>query len=80
MSLFYSRTNSASQADYTKSPKSPHIGPPPPPTGGAFKPVPPPKPKNYRPPIQSAGQMNPNTWDNGVNFFSSVLNNCNTFL
>lgn len=68
----YSRNNSTSQADYNKSPKSAHIGPP---TGGngnmnpaagnvPFKPVPPPKPKNYRPPIQ--GHMNASGhWDNG---------------
>lgn len=30
-----------------------------------FKPVPPPKPKNYRPPIQG-GQINSSSWDNGV--------------
>lgn len=67
MLWLFSRTNSASQADYTKSPKIAHIGAPPPLPGGAFKPVPPPKPKNYRPPIQGAGQMNSNAgWDNGV--------------
>lgn len=59
--LFASRNNSASQADYTRSPKSPSIGPP----GVPFKPVPPPKPKNYRPPIQS-GQMHSGNWENGV--------------
>lgn len=50
-----SRNNSASQADYTKSPKTPQIGPP---SGAPFKPVPPPKPKNYRPPMQGAGNGN----------------------
>lgn len=56
-----SRNNSASQADYARTPKSPQIG-----GGGVpFKPVPPPKPKNYRPPIQG-GQMNPNSWENGA--------------
>ena len=41
-------------------------------TAGPFKPVPPPKPKNYRPPMQGAG---PNQWDNGV----SILMNCCAF-
>ncbi|XP_058984988.1 tight junction protein ZO-1 isoform X7 [Musca domestica] len=32
---------------------------------GPFKPVPPPKPKNYRPPLQNAGNGNgPNQWEN----------------
>ncbi|KAJ6633312.1 Tight junction protein ZO-1 [Pseudolycoriella hygida] len=48
------------QADYTRSPKSPSIGPP----NIPFKPVPPPKPKNYRPPVQS-GQMPSGNWENG---------------
>lgn len=45
-----------------KSPKSPQMG-----VGGVpFKPVPPPKPKNYRPPIQGGGQPpNVNNWENG---------------
>ncbi|KAM7359564.1 zonula occludens-like protein polychaetoid isoform 5-T5 [Cochliomyia hominivorax] len=36
-------------------------------SGGPFKPVPPPKPKNYRPPMQNAGNGNgPNQWqENG---------------
>lgn len=60
--MFASRNNSASQADYVKSPKSPQMG-----LGGVpFKPVPPPKPKNYRPPIQGGGQPpNVNNWENG---------------
>lgn len=60
--MFASRNNSASQADYVKSPKSPQMG-----VGGVpFKPVPPPKPKNYRPPIQGGGQPpNVNNWENG---------------
>lgn len=61
-----SRNNSASQADYKGTPKSPQMGPPLPTTPGGtssssggvnggmpFKPVPPPKPKNYRPPMQN---------------------------
>uniref|UniRef100_A0A1I8NW97 Tight junction protein ZO-1 n=1 Tax=Stomoxys calcitrans TaxID=35570 RepID=A0A1I8NW97_STOCA len=77
----YSRNNSASQADYNKIPKNPgmpHMVVPPPnvngnmngsagPNGasGPFKPVPPPKPKNYRPPLQNAGNGNgPNQWEN----------------
>ncbi|XP_073830421.1 zonula occludens-like protein polychaetoid isoform X4 [Musca autumnalis] len=33
--------------------------------GGPFKPVPPPKPKNYRPPLQNSGNGNgPNQWEN----------------
>lgn len=37
-------------------------------SGGPFKPVPPPKPKNYRPPMQNAGNGNgPSQWaENGV--------------
>ncbi|XP_075146706.1 zonula occludens-like protein polychaetoid isoform X3 [Haematobia irritans] len=77
----YSRNNSASQADYNKIPKNPgmpHMVVPPPNVngnmngstgpngaGGPFKPVPPPKPKNYRPPLQNAGNGNgPNQWEN----------------
>ncbi|XP_037041312.1 tight junction protein ZO-1 isoform X5 [Bradysia coprophila] len=56
----YSRNNSVTQADYTRSPKSPSNGPP----NVPFKPVPPPKPKNYRPPMQS-GQMHSGNWENG---------------
>ncbi|XP_055708851.1 uncharacterized protein LOC129805059 isoform X4 [Phlebotomus papatasi] len=59
----YSRNNSATQADYSKTTKT---GPPaaqPPPPGVPFKPVPPPKPKNYRPPIQ--GAQSGNQWENG---------------
>lgn len=39
-------------------------------SGGPFKPVPPPKPKNYRPPMQNSGNGNgPNQWqENGVSF------------
>lgn len=64
----YSRNNSATQADYIKPPKitqtnqqAPVIAPP----TSAFKPVPPPKPKNYRPPIQGNGNGS-GQWDNGV--------------
>ena len=57
-----SRNNSASQADYMRTPKSPQIG------GVPFKPVPPPKPKNYRPPVNSGN------WENAVSrlFFNIV--------
>lgn len=60
-----SRNNSATQADY-KGAKSPQIGPPP--TAAIpFKPVPPPKPKNYRPPVQNGNNGNDhNQWDNGM--------------
>lgn len=35
--------------------------------GGPFKPVPPPKPKNYRPPLQNSGNGNgQNQWENQV--------------
>uniref|UniRef100_A0A336KSV6 Netrin receptor UNC5 n=2 Tax=Culicoides sonorensis TaxID=179676 RepID=A0A336KSV6_CULSO len=47
----YSRNNSTSQADYKSSPKAGQMGPPSS-NGAPFKPVPPPKPKNYRPPVQ----------------------------
>lgn len=71
--LFASRNNSVTQADYTRSPKSPSIGPP----NAPFKPVPPPKPKNYRPPTQS-GQMHSGNWENGVSvseqLFGRLLN------
>ncbi|XP_059608308.1 uncharacterized protein LOC132256129 isoform X2 [Phlebotomus argentipes] len=58
----YSRNNSATQADYSKTTKGAMAGQPPP--GVPFKPVPPPKPKNYRPPIQGA-QSGANQWENG---------------
>uniref|UniRef100_A0A182QQJ5 Tight junction protein ZO-1 n=1 Tax=Anopheles farauti TaxID=69004 RepID=A0A182QQJ5_9DIPT len=77
----YSRNNSASQADYSKPNKGPSmIGSPGPPpgtmganmgNGAPFKPVPPPKPKNYRPPIGGAsgsngsGMHHSGQWDNG---------------
>ncbi|XP_055611442.1 tight junction protein ZO-1 isoform X3 [Uranotaenia lowii] len=76
----YSRNNSASQADYSKPNKMapPMLGTPPSngPNGMPFKPVPPPKPKNYRPPIgggggggsgtgSNGGPMNSGQWDNG---------------
>ena len=63
-----SRNNSVSQADYGRSPKSPHQSQQPSNGNGVpFKPVPPPKPKNYRPPVQGAGtQMNSSQWENGV--------------
>lgn len=62
----YSRNNSATQADY-KIVKTAQTGP----TNGApFKPVPPPKPKNYRPPVQTSnnGPGSPQ-WENGVSFY-----------
>ncbi|XP_034488626.1 uncharacterized protein LOC117792552 isoform X3 [Drosophila innubila] len=80
----YSRNNSVSQADYSKLPKNPHgVGQPPivnnggqmngsatPSSNGSgpFKPVPPPKPKNYRPPVQSGGSSGSGgttPWENG---------------
>ncbi|XP_041766847.1 uncharacterized protein LOC121590851 isoform X3 [Anopheles merus] len=76
----YSRNNSASQADYSKPNKGPSmIGSPGPPpgamganmgNGAPFKPVPPPKPKNYRPPVggsgsNGAGMHHSGQWDNG---------------
>lgn len=75
----HSRNNS--QPDYGRSPKSPMQQHPQ--NGNVpFKPVPPPKPKNYRPPVQgnasNGNMMNPNgQWENGVciriiNFMSKV--------
>ncbi|XP_053660418.1 tight junction protein ZO-1 [Anopheles marshallii] len=77
----YSRNNSASQADYSKPNKGPSmIGSPGQPPGAAmgpnlangapFKPVPPPKPKNYRPPVggtgnNGSGMHHSGQWDNG---------------
>lgn len=85
-----SRNNSASQADYKTTPKSPLMGVPPPTTPGGtssssgggvnsgmpFKPVPPPKPKNYRPPMQNGmndhhgqqqqQQQHHQHWENGM--------------
>ncbi|XP_039442199.1 tight junction protein ZO-1 isoform X7 [Culex pipiens pallens] len=70
----YSRNNSASQADYSKPSKvpPPMLGTPPAngSNGAPFKPVPPPKPKNYRPPIGGGGSsgngpMNSGQWENG---------------
>lgn len=82
-----------SQADYGRSPKSPMQHNP---QNGSvpFKPVPPPKPKNYRPPVQGNGpngnMMNPNAqWENGVctthksaekEMYSSKLKKKKTFL
>lgn len=66
-----SRNNSTTQADYSKTTKT---GPPaaqPPPPGVPFKPVPPPKPKNYRPPIQ--GAQSGNQWENGVSFWQNKI-------
>ncbi|XP_062555755.1 tight junction protein ZO-1 isoform X3 [Armigeres subalbatus] len=72
----YSRNNSASQADYSKPNKvpPPMLGTPPANgnNGMPFKPVPPPKPKNYRPPIGGGsnggpgnGPMGTGQWENG---------------
>lgn len=39
---------------------------------GPFKPVPPPKPKNYRPPVQSGGSSGSGgttPWENGVSYY-----------
>ncbi|KAL7727612.1 hypothetical protein ACLKA6_014957 [Drosophila palustris] len=72
------RNNSVSQADYSKLPKNPPIvnnggqmnGSATPSSNGSgpFKPVPPPKPKNYRPPVQSGGSSGSGgttPWENG---------------
>ncbi|XP_011188071.2 tight junction protein ZO-1 isoform X3 [Zeugodacus cucurbitae] len=71
----YSRNNSVTQADYNKLPKNPHIIVPTPNINsnssngpstngtGPFKPVPPPKPKNYRPPMQG-GNSTGGQWEN----------------
>jgi tight junction protein 1 len=65
--LLFSRNNSTSQTDYTKAKITP-LGPPPPTAAGApFKPIPPPKPKNYRAPMQ--GGTNGNQWENVVSLF-----------
>ncbi|KAH8416955.1 hypothetical protein KR222_000176 [Zaprionus bogoriensis] len=75
----YSRNNSVSQADYSKLPKQvPNVnngsgqmnGSATPSSNGSgpFKPVPPPKPKNYRPPVQSGGSSGSGgttPWENG---------------
>ncbi|XP_023173750.2 tight junction protein ZO-1 isoform X4 [Drosophila hydei] len=80
----YSRNNSVSAADYSKLPKNPHgvvqpsnannggqlNGSATPSSNGSgpFKPVPPPKPKNYRPPVQSGGSSGSGgttPWENG---------------
>ena len=53
-----SRNNSATQADYVKAPKITQMPAVP------FKPVPPPKPKNYRAPVQGSNGQ----WENGVSF------------
>ena len=54
---------------------------PPQPNGsnGPFKPVPPPKPKNYRPPLQGGsgnGPMNSGQWENGVSLNLNNLKEC----
>lgn len=60
------------QVDYGRTPKSPQTHHQPPSTNGnaPFKPVPPPKPKNYRPTMQGGGTnghgQSPGQWDNGV--------------
>ncbi|XP_017847313.2 tight junction protein ZO-1 isoform X3 [Drosophila busckii] len=75
----YSRNNSVTQADYSKLPKHPQAlvqpanmvnGSATPSSNGSgpFKPVPPPKPKNYRPPAQSGGSSGSGgttPWENG---------------
>ncbi|XP_004529166.1 tight junction protein ZO-1 isoform X4 [Ceratitis capitata] len=71
----YSRNNSITQADYNKLPKNSHLVVPQSSTnnnnngsstnsGGPFKPVPPPKPKNYRPPLQG-GNNTGSQWESG---------------
>lgn len=44
-----------------------------PPSGAPFKPVPPPKPKNYRPPMQGGNQMGGNQWENGVSIRQKIV-------
>lgn len=87
-----SRNNSVSAADYSKLPKNPHgvvqptnasnggqmNGSATPSSNGSgpFKPVPPPKPKNYRPPVQSGGSSGSGgttPWENGVSNLSKTL-------
>ncbi|XP_054747083.1 tight junction protein ZO-1 isoform X2 [Anastrepha obliqua] len=76
----YSRNNSVTQADYNKLPKNPHMVVPPPNINGnnnssgngasnssgsgPFKPVPPPKPKNYRPPVHGGNNAS-GQWESG---------------
>lgn len=59
-----------SQADYDRTPKSPlqhHHSIMQNNTGNMpFKPVPPPKPKNYRPILPNNGNMQSNQWDSSV--------------
>ncbi|XP_030373861.1 uncharacterized protein LOC115623597 isoform X3 [Scaptodrosophila lebanonensis] len=72
----YSRNSSVPQADYSKLPQNAlannsqlnETSATPSSNGsGPFKPVPPPKPKNYRPPVQSAssGSGGGTPWENG---------------
>lgn len=69
----HSRNHSMSQADYDRTPKSPlqHHHSSAQNGNMPFKPVPPPKPKNYRPMVPSNGNANngnmpPNQWDTTV--------------
>lgn len=75
-----SRNNSITQADYNKLPKNSHLVVPQSSTnnnnngsstnsGGPFKPVPPPKPKNYRPPLQG-GNNTGSQWESGVSLYT----------
>ncbi|XP_067643044.1 tight junction protein ZO-1 isoform X3 [Eurosta solidaginis] len=76
----YSRNNSVAPADYNKLPKTPHLIAQPSNINGnnntsgnvpannngngPFKPVPPPKPKNYRPPLQASSSSG-GPWESG---------------
>lgn len=69
-----SRNHSMTQVDYDRTPKSPmqHLHSASTQNGGVpFKPVPPPKPKNYRPMVQTNGNGNngnmpPSQWESTV--------------
>lgn len=67
------------QVDYGRTPKSPLAHHQPPNTNGnaPFKPVPPPKPKNYRPMMQGSGNdghgQSPGQWENGVSAMNLVF-------
>lgn len=78
----HSRNSSMSQADYGRTPKSPlqqHHQQNSSNGNVPFKPVPPPKPKNYRPMVQGTSgsngnhSMSPGQWESGVSISSSSL-------
>lgn len=78
----HSRNHSMSQADYDRTPKSPmqHHHSANASNGNVpFKPVPPPKPKNYRPMVQgngngTNGNMPPAQWDSTVSLQKQNIN------